>query len=50
MKKLSALSHDANESLFVYAEFLARSREVMGPIDLEKLACDSEYKADSLSA
>ena len=46
MKKLNALSHDANESLIVYAEFLARCREVMGPIDLEKLAYDSEYKAE----
>ena len=46
VKKLNALSHDANESLVVYAEFLARCREVMGPIDLEKLAYDSEYKAE----
>ena len=46
MKKLNALSHSANESLVVYVEFLARCREVMGPIDLEKLAYDSEYKAE----
>ena len=46
VKKLNALSHNTNESLVVYAEFLARCREVMGPIDLEKLAYDSEYKAE----
>ena len=46
MKKLNALSHNVNESLVVYAEFLARCRKVMGPIDLEKLAYDSEYKAE----
>ncbi len=46
MKKLNALSHDTNESLVVYAEFIARCREVMGPIDLEKLAYDREYKAE----
>ena len=45
VKKLNTLSHNTNESLIVYAEFLARCREVMGPIDLEKLAFDSEYKA-----
>ena len=44
MKKLNALSH--NDSLAVYAEFIARCREVMGPIDLEKLAYDSKYKAE----
>ena len=46
MKKLNALSHNTNESLVIYAEFLARCREVMGPINLEKLAYDSEYKAE----
>ena len=46
MKKLNALSHDTNESLVVYAEFIARCREVMGPIDLKKLAYDREYKAE----
>ena len=44
MKSLNALSH--NDSLAVYAEFLARCRTVMGPIDLVKLAYDSEYKAE----
>lgn len=44
MKKLNTTSH--NDSLAVYAEFLARCREVMGPIDLEKLAYDNQYKAE----
>lgn len=49
MKKLNALSNNANESLVVYAEFLIRCRKVMGPIDLEKLAYDSDYKAEFFS-
>ena len=46
MKKLNALSYNTNQNLVVYAEFLARCREVMGPINLEKLTYDSEYKAE----
>ncbi len=46
MKKLNVLSNDSNDSLVVYAEFLARCRKVMGPIDLEKLAFDSNYKTE----
>ena len=44
MKKLNSLSH--NDSLAVYAEFLAHCREVMGPIDLDKLSYNSDYKAE----
>ena len=40
------LKNDTNDSLAVYAEFLARCRKVMGPIDLEKLAYDADYKAE----
>jgi hypothetical protein len=43
---MNILKNDANDSLEVYAEFLARCRKVMGPIDLEKLAYDADYKAD----
>ena len=46
MKKLNGLSSNANNSLAVYAEFLARCRKVMGPIDLEKLAYDNDYKTE----
>jgi hypothetical protein len=46
MKKLNASSNNSSDSLAVYAEFLARCRKVMGPIDLEKLAYDKDYKAD----
>ena len=46
MKKLNALTSNTNDSLTLYAEFLARYRKVMGPIDLEKLAYDSDYKAE----
>ncbi len=46
MKKLNALTSNTNDSLALYAEFLARCRKVMGPIDLEKLAYDSDYKAE----
>ena len=46
MNKLNNLKNDANDSLAVYAEFLARCRKVMGPIDLEKLAYDADYKAE----
>lgn len=46
MKKLNALSSNANDSLAIYAEFLVRCRKVMGPIDLDKLAYDSDYKAE----
>lgn len=46
MKNSNALSHKTNDSLAVYAEFLAHCRKVMGPIDLEKLAYDSDYKAE----
>lgn len=42
---MNILKNDGNDSLAVYAEFLARCRKVMGPIDLEKLAYDAEYKA-----
>ncbi len=49
MKKLNALSNNANESLAVYAEFLVRCRKVMGPIDLDKLAYDNDYKAEFFS-
>ena len=30
----------------MYAQFLIRCREVMGPFGVEKLASDEEYKAD----
>ena len=30
----------------VYAQFLVRCREVMGPFDLEKLEHDEAYKTD----
>jgi hypothetical protein len=30
----------------VYAQFLVRCREVMGPFDLERLENDETYKAD----
>lgn len=30
----------------VYAQFLVRCREVMGPFDLERLESDETYKAD----
>ena len=30
----------------VYAQFLVRCREVLGPFDLEKLEHDNAYKAD----
>ena len=46
MKKLNTLSGNADDSLAIYAEFLARCRKVMGPIDLEKLAYDRNYKAE----
>ncbi len=46
MKKLNVLSNNANDSIAVYAEFLARCRKVMGPIDLEKLAYDNNYKTE----
>ena len=46
MKKLTSLTTNTNDSLAVYAEFLARCRKVMGPIDLEKLAYDTDYKTE----
>lgn len=46
MKKLTTLTNNTTDSLAVYAEFLARCRQVMGPIDLEKLAYDNDYKAE----
>ena len=46
MKKLNALSSNANDSLAIYAEFLVRCRKVMGPIDIDKLAYDRDYKAE----
>ncbi len=46
MKNLNIASSSSNDSLAIYAEFLARCRKVMGPIDLEKLAYDADYKAD----
>lgn len=46
MKKSNGFSSNANNSLAVYAEFLARCRKVMGPIDLEKLAYDIDYKTE----
>ena len=49
MKKLTSLTTNTNDSLAVYAEFLARCRKVMGPIDLEKLAYDTDYKAEFFS-
>jgi hypothetical protein len=49
MKKLNVLSNNTNDSLAVYAEFLARCRKVMGPIDLEKLAYDHDYKTEFFS-
>jgi hypothetical protein len=30
----------------VYAQFLVRCRQVMGPFDLERLESDEAYKAD----
>ena len=30
----------------VYAQFLVRCREVMGPVDLERLEHDNAYKTD----
>lgn len=35
-----------NDVYAVYAEFLVQCRKVMGPFDIEKLACDQDYKAD----
>ena len=46
MKNLNTDANINNESLAIYAEFLARCRKVMGPIDLEKLAYDADYKTD----
>ena len=46
MKKINNLINNTNDSLAVYAKFLARCRLVMGPIDLEKLAYDNEYKTE----
>ena len=46
MKKLTTLTNNTTDSLAVYAEFLSRCRQVMGPIDLEKLAYDNDYKAE----
>lgn len=46
MKNSDTAANNSNDSLAMYAEFLARYRKVMGPIDLEKLAYDSEYKAE----
>ena len=46
MKKLNALRNNTNDSLTIYAEFLAQCRKVMGPIDLDKLAHDDGYKAE----
>ena len=46
MKKLTIFTNNTNDSLAVYAEFLARCRKVMGPIDLGKLAYDTDYKAE----
>ena len=47
--RISSLLVNANESLAVYAEFLVRCRKVMGPIDLDKLAYDNDYKAEFFS-
>ena len=49
MKKLNALRNNTNDSLTMYAEFLAQCRKVMGPIDLDKLAHDNHYKAEFLN-
>ena len=46
MKKLNVLRNHTNDSLTMYAEFLAQCRKVMGPIDLDKLAHDNDYKAE----
>lgn len=35
-----------NNQYEMYAQFLIRCREVMGPFDVEKLATDENYKAD----
>lgn len=35
-----------NNQYEMYAKFLIRCREVMGPFDVEKLASDENYKAD----
>jgi hypothetical protein len=35
-----------NNQYEMYAQFLIRCREVMGPFDVEKLASDENYKAD----
>lgn len=35
-----------NNQYEMYAQFLIRCREVMGPFDIEKLASDANYKAD----
>ena len=34
-----------NNNVAVYAQFLAQCREVIGPFDIERLACDQQYKA-----
>jgi len=38
-----------NNQYEMYAQFLIRCREVMGPFDVEKLATDENYKADFFS-
>lgn len=35
-----------NNQYEMYAQFLIRCRELMGPFDVEKLASDENYKAD----
>ena len=35
-----------NDNTAVYANFLVRCWQVMGPFDIEKLASDAAYKAD----
>ena len=40
----------SNNNVAVYAQFLAQCREVIGPFDIERLACDQQYKAQLISS
>lgn len=39
-----------NDNIAVYAQFLAQCRKVIGPFDIERLACDQHYKAQLISS
>ena len=39
-----------NDNIAVYAQFLAQCRKVIGPFDIERLACDQQYKAQLISS